>query len=268
VKRILIYSHDTFGLGNIRRMLEIARHVVQARDDVSVLVITGSPMLHAFRIPAGIDYLKLPCLSRDVDGRYGSRSLPLSLAHTVRLRANLIRAAVEDFEPDLILVDKKPLGVEDELADALSAITRSGKRPRLVLLLRDILDDAETTRGIWRRKGYFDAIESCYDEVLVVGSPEVYDLRREIRFPARAAAQVRYCGYIAREAGRRSREEVRASLGVPADAPLLLLTPGGGGDGQSLVVTGLAALAAMPASARPRALVVCGPEMEIGRAHV
>jgi predicted glycosyltransferase len=28
VKRILIYSHDTFGLGNIRRMLEVARHLV------------------------------------------------------------------------------------------------------------------------------------------------------------------------------------------------------------------------------------------------
>ena len=41
-----------------------------------MLVITGSPMLHAFRIPDRIDYVKLPCLSRNVDGRYGARSLP------------------------------------------------------------------------------------------------------------------------------------------------------------------------------------------------
>ena len=27
MKRVLIYSHDTFGLGNIRRMLEVARHL-------------------------------------------------------------------------------------------------------------------------------------------------------------------------------------------------------------------------------------------------
>ena len=62
MKRVLIYSHDTFGLGNIRRMLEVARHLVESSPEVSVLVVTGSPMLHAFRIPPRIDYLKLPCL--------------------------------------------------------------------------------------------------------------------------------------------------------------------------------------------------------------
>ena len=91
MKRVMIYSHDTFGLGNIRRMLEVARHLVESSDDVSVLVITGSPMLHAFRIPPRIDYVKLPCLARDVAGQYGARSLPLTLAATVKLRANLIQ---------------------------------------------------------------------------------------------------------------------------------------------------------------------------------
>ena len=36
-KRVLVYSHDTFGLGNIRRMLEIARHLVEVDADVNVL---------------------------------------------------------------------------------------------------------------------------------------------------------------------------------------------------------------------------------------
>ena len=106
MKRVLIYSHDTFGLGNIRRMLEVARHLVQSSSEVSVLVITGSPMLHAFRIPPRIDYVKLPCLSRNTEGRYGARFLDLSLDATVRLRANLIRSTITDFAPDLILVDK------------------------------------------------------------------------------------------------------------------------------------------------------------------
>ena len=179
MKRILVYSHDTFGLGNIRRMLEVARHLVQSSGEVSVLVITGSPMLHAFRIPDRIDYVKLPCLSRNVDGRYGARTLPISLEQTVRLRANLIRSAIADFEPDLILVDKKPFGVEDELAGALEAMSSSAKRPKLVLLLRDILDSAESTTRVWRKNGYFEAISAYYDHVLVVGCPEVCDLRRE-----------------------------------------------------------------------------------------
>ena len=151
VKRVLIYSHDTFGLGNIRRMLEVARHLVQTSPEVSVLVLTGSPMLHAFRIPARIDYVKLPCLARDVNGRYSARSLPLDLQQTVRLRANLIKSAIADFQPDIVLVDKKPFGVEDELVGAFEALPRSPHRPRLVLLLRDILDSAEATRRVWSR---------------------------------------------------------------------------------------------------------------------
>ena len=261
MKRILVYSHDTFGLGNIRRMLEVARHLVQSSSEVSVLVITGSPMLHAFRIPDRIDYVKLPCLSRNVDGRYGARTLPISLEQTVRLRANLIRSAIADFEPDLILVDKKPFGVEDELAGALEAMSSSAKRPKLVLLLRDILDSAESTTRVWRKNGYFEAISAYYDQVLVVGCPEVYDLRREYDFPPFAAAKVRFCGYIAREAGRQPREAVRRTLGVDAKEPLLLVTPGGGEDGHELVSNVMRALHAMPASQRPRTHIVCGPEM-------
>ncbi|MBL0092714.1 MAG: glycosyltransferase [Piscinibacter sp.] len=261
MKRILVYSHDTFGLGNIRRMLEVARHLVQSSGEVSVLVITGSPMLHAFRIPDRIDYVKLPCLSRNVDGRYGARTLPISLEQTVRLRANLIRSAIADFEPDLILVDKKPFGVEDELAGALEAMSSSAKRPKLVLLLRDILDSAESTTRVWRKNGYFEAISAYYDQVLVVGCPEVYDLRREYDFPPFAAAKVRFCGYIAREAGRQPREAVRRTLGVDAKEPLVLVTPGGGEDGHELVSNVMRALHAMPASQRPRTHIVCGPEM-------
>jgi predicted glycosyltransferase len=262
VKRILIYSHDTFGLGNIRRMLEVARHIVQSSPQVSVLVITGSPMLHAFRIPARIDYLKLPCLSRSADGHYGARFLDLSLHDTVRLRANIIRSAIADFGPDLILVDKKPFGVEDELSGALADLQSNAQRPKLVLLLRDILDSNEATTRVWRKNGYFEAIEAFYDQVLVVGTPQVFDLRREYQFPPFAAAKVQFCGYIAREPGRKPRNEMRRQLGVTASDPLVLVTPGGGEDGFSLVSTTLEALASLSPENCPRTHIVCGPEMD------
>jgi predicted glycosyltransferase len=261
VKRVLIYSHDTFGLGNIRRMLEVARHLVQTSPEVSVLVLTGSPMLHAFRIPARIDYVKLPCLARDTSGRYSARSLPLDLQQTVRLRSNLIKSAIADFQPDIVLVDKKPFGVEDELVGAFEALPRSVHRPRLVLLLRDILDSAEATRRVWQKNGCFEAIEAYYDEVLVVGSPDIFDLRREYAFPPFAAAKVRFCGYIAREAAQRTRSEVRSALGVAARERLLLVTPGGGEDGRRLVATCLQGLAQTPEAQRPRTHIVFGPEM-------
>jgi predicted glycosyltransferase len=261
MKRVLIYSHDTFGLGNIRRMLEVARHLVQSSPEVSVLVITGSPMLHAFRIPARIDYVKLPCLSRNVQGHYGARFLDLSLHNTVRLRANLIRSAIADFAPDLILVDKKPFGVEDELCAALAELPTDETRPKLLLLLRDILDSPQATMHVWRKNGCFEAIQTHYDQVLVVGSPEVFDLRHEYQFPRAAANKVHFCGYIAREPGRLSRADARGELGVRDQQPLVLVTPGGGEDGHALIGNYLEGLHALPAHQRPRSHIVCGPEM-------
>ena len=49
----------------------------------------------------------------------------------------------------------------------MEALPSSAKRPKLVLLLRDILDSAESTTRVWRKNGYFEAISAYYDQVLV-----------------------------------------------------------------------------------------------------
>jgi predicted glycosyltransferase len=268
MRKILVYSHDTFGLGNIRRMMEIAKHLVGEDPDVSVLILTGSPMLHAFRIPSRIDYLKLPCLARTREGDYTVKYLSLHYQDTVRLRANLILSTVLDFQPDLILVDKKPLGVGNELMPTLEMLGRRTTRPKLVLLLRDILDSPEATVAVWRKNGYFEAIESWYDRVLVVGSPEIFDVRNEYEFPRACADKVEYCGYIGRERSKRSRAATREQLGI-GDEKLVVVSAGGGGDGFDLLSCYLDSLAGLPASRRFRSLLVCGPEMsESQHAHL
>jgi predicted glycosyltransferase len=259
-KRLLVYSHDTFGLGNIRRMLAIARRLVEVDADVNVLIISGSPMLHAFRIPPRIDYLKLPCLSRSIGGDYGVRFLELDYAETVQMRSNLIASAVRDFQPDLILVDKKPLGVDNELEAALAHAHRAEPRPRLVLLLRDILDSPESTVPIWSRHGYHDLIADLYDEVLVVGSPEIFDVAREYAFPPSTVAKLCYCGYIGRARGRTRRAETRRALGVGREK-LVVVTVGGGEDGRFVMASYLAGLVLEPDRDGMRTVMVCGPEM-------
>ncbi len=266
MKRILVYSHDTFGLGNIRRMLEISRHLVARDPHASILVVSGSPMLHAFRIPPRVDYIKLPCLRRTHRGGYDTKFLQLDYDDMMRLRANMLLSATLDFGPDLVLVDKKPFGVGNELAPALQLLQRRMKRPKLVLLLRDILDSPEATTPVWRKNGYFEAIESFYDEVMVVGSPEIFDLTREYEFPERTRAKVRFCGYLRREPGRVSRHSMREQLGVGSE-PLVLVTVGGGEDGYRLVSSYLAGLPAQQQA--HKSLLICGPEMrEAERARV
>lgn len=260
MKRVLVYSHDTFGLGNIRRMLEIARHLVAVDAHVNVLIISGSPMLHAFRIPARIDYLKLPCLSRSISGDYGVKFLELGYGETVQMRSNLIVSAVRDFQPDLILVDKKPLGVDNELAAALAAARSSPRPPRLVLLLRDILDAPEITISIWGKHHYHELIDALYDDVLVVGTPEIFDLAHEYSFPESTIAKLSYCGYIGRVRSPARRIDTRRSLGVTREK-LVVVTVGGGEDGRLVMDAYLSGLALAPVPAGLRTLMVCGPEM-------
>ena len=259
MKRIMVYSHDTFGLGNIRRMLTVAMHLEDAFPDASVLIVSGSPMLHAFRIPPRVDYLKLPCLSRTQAGDYAVKFLDMPFDETVRLRSNLLVSAILDFEPDLIVVDKKPLGVGNELEHALELLQRRGRQTRLALLLRDILDSPEATRAVWSKNGYFDAIDRYYDQVLVVGSEHVFDLAREYDFPASVRDKVRYCGYLKRE--RHSAARTLQDGPVTQAERLVLVTTGGGEDGHRLISAYADSLDAIAAAGSVHSVVVCGPEM-------
>jgi predicted glycosyltransferase len=260
-KRIIVYSHDTFGLGNIRRMLAICKHIVETDPNASVLILSGSPMLHAFRIPPRIDYIKLPCLSRTIDGAYKVKFLDMDYENMLKLRSNLILNAVLDFDPDLILVDKKPLGVSDELGSALELLQRRGHRAKLVLLLRDILDSPGNTIRVWQKKRYHDAIRSFYDQILVVGTPDIFDTSKEYQFPQDNHDKVRYCGYIARERSTSSGDELRMDLQLAPNGRLVLVTVGGGEDGAHLLQCYLEGLRRAPHDSRTQSLVVCGPEM-------
>lgn len=260
--KLLIYSHDAFGLGNIRRMLAICQHLLLDNSNLSILVLSGSPALHSLRLPPGLDYIKLPCVSRNTQGSLGVRFLGQSLAATMQLRSQLIRAAIANFQPDLFLVDKKPLGLERELEPALAELKRTRPHCKLVLLLRDILDAPEATIATWQKKDYYRTIADWYDCVWVVGTPAIFDVRQEYQFPTAVARKVRFCGYVRRGTGALSEAAVRSQLGLSAAERLVLVTAGGGGDGERLIETYLAGLSASErCDPTLRHVVVCGPEM-------
>jgi predicted glycosyltransferase len=259
--RLIVYSHDAFGLGNIRRMLAICQYLLKAYPKAEILVISGSPALHSLRLPQGLDYIKLPCVGRDEKGEVTAKFLDTDIQLAVQLRSELILSTVKNFKPDLILVDKKPDGLEGELKSTLAYLKSHQLNTKLVLLLRDILDAPETTIQKWQRHGYYSIIESMYDQVWVVGMPEIFDVRQEYQFPVAVARKVRYCGYIRREPGLQPRSALRKALQIQPDEKFVLVTPGGGADGYQLVDTYLRGLEASAPLSRLRSLIVSGPEM-------
>ncbi|HWQ31548.1 MAG TPA: glycosyltransferase [Blastocatellia bacterium] len=261
MKRLLVYSHDTYGLGNIRRMLAICQHLIESIPDLSILLVTGSPVIHSLRLPDRLDYIKLPCLTRTEHDDYSARFIGTAISETMRLRADLILAATANFRPDLLLVDKKPLGIKGELTPTFAYLRAALSGTKLVLVLRDILDEPEVTISNWERNGHYTAVRCFYDRVLVLGVPEVFDPLSEYLFPASVADKVEFCGYLRKSPGLLSRAEVRRELRLMPDERLVLVTPGGGQDGYAVIENYLTGLGGVSLNHRVRSLVICGPEM-------
>ncbi|MGF1568660.1 MAG: glycosyltransferase family protein [Nodosilinea sp.] len=259
--KLMVYSHDAFGLGNIRRMVAICEYLLKALPDLSILVVSGSPALHQLRLPTGLDYIKLPCLGRDEAGTLGVRFLNAEVEETVQLRSHLIRTTAAHFQPDVVLVDKKPDGLKGELQATLDDLQRYRPQTRRVLLLRDILDHPEATVAQWQHHRYYEIAQTHYDQVWIVGSPDIFDAPQQYQFPPALRAKTRFTGYVRRGCGLRSPRSVRQALGLSPTTPLVLVTPGGGGDGGHLLTTYLEALDLLPPAMALSSLIIGGPEL-------
>ncbi len=196
--KILFYSHDTFGLGNIRRTLLLSQTLAEEYPRAAMLVVTGSPMIQAFRIPENLDYIKLPCLDRTAAECYRPRFLAAQSSEVDRIRRAILVETVLGFKPDLMIVDKRPGGVAGELLDALRALRRRPTTTRVVLGMRDILDEPVRTRSSLRCTRDMATIARYYDEVWIYGEHRIFDPVVEYAFREDVARKTCFCGYLRR----------------------------------------------------------------------
>ncbi len=234
--RIALYSHDTMGLGHMRRNLLIAQALMRSPAPPSILMVAGAREAGGLRLPRGVDSVTLPALAKDRDGGLGARELDLSLAEIVRLRSRIIAAALEGFRPEVFIVDKVPRGAMRELVPALEALATEG-RCRCVLGLRDVLDDPETVRREWHEMECDDAVRRYYRAVWVYGDPQLYNPVHEYGFSPVVAGKVRYTGYLdqrMRLAGAQSDCDVPSVVPELPEGRLVLCLLGGGQDGAAL----------------------------------
>ena len=127
--RVVIYSHDTFGLGHLRRSRAIANAIVEECPSTSVVIISGSPVIGNFEFGSGVDYIRIPGVTKLPDGDYRSLNLNVELDEAVGLREALILQAVKSFRPDVFIVDKEPTGFRGEVIPALGLSPAGGMPP-------------------------------------------------------------------------------------------------------------------------------------------
>jgi predicted glycosyltransferase len=255
-----MYSSDAYGLGHYRRLLKLAACVHQALPEASILLVTGSSMAHAFRLPPGVDYVKLPSLTMEDYTTYSSKYLSLPIADILALRQRLLLETARAYRPHFLLVDKHPVGLQGELLPTLEALQEFPWQPRVVLGLRDILDDPRVIVPYFHSPAAAQVLAERYDEIWVYGCQALFDPLTAYGFPQAVARKVRFCGYLRGETAAASSPVVRRELGM-GDGKFVLVTVGAGGDGFALLDLYLQALALFPRETEVFSLLISGPDM-------
>ncbi|KZK94973.1 MULTISPECIES: glycosyltransferase [unclassified Pseudovibrio] len=252
--KILIYSHDTFGLGHLRRCRTIAQSLVGSFQEMSVLILSGSPIIGSFEFRSRVDFVRIPGVIKLRSGEYTSLSLQLDINETIAIRSSIIEHTAKVFKPDIFIVDKEPLGLRGEVLPSLQYL--KGQKTRLVLGLRDVMDDPHVLKEEWLRKRAYPALNDLYDEIWVYGPSVMNNPLDGLGFDQSVMEKTLFTGYL-----RRSMPSSAQDFTAPFDgAPYVLVTPGGGGDGVELVDW---VIRAYEARLRPLfpALIVLGPFM-------
>ena len=254
--RVLIYSHDTFGLGHLRRCRAIAHALVDRFQHLSVLILSGSPIIGTFDFRLRVDFVRVPGVIKLRNGEYTSLNLHIDIAETLNMRASIIRHTAEVFRPDVFIVDKEPLGLRGEALETLNMLKSMGTR--LVLGLRDVMDEPKLLEPEWRRKNVLPALRELYDQIWVYGLPQICDPLEGIALPAKVRQKMIYTGYLHRELPAKKPVHKMPAI---TERPYFLVTTGGGGDGEQLIDWVLRAYEIDPLLPYP-ALLVLGPFMQ------
>ncbi len=263
--KILMYSHDTYGLGHIRRTLAIAKSIRSI--PANILILTGSPLVGRFNIPRNVDFVRIPGMIKITNEEYLPLSMKLEATQVLKIRESIIFSTAESFAPNFFVVDKAPLGLKKEVVKTLNWIKQSLRTCKTILGLRDIMDSSEETVREWKDKDVYGAMDQLYDEIWVYGVKEYYNPITEYKIPDKIANKIYFTGYIPRYVPTRDDlERVKKEIGIEnSRKPIVLVTTGGGGDGYPIIDTFLKAFEKDHDQNHFIGLLVTGPFLGLSR---
>ena len=207
--RILMYSHDTFGLGHLRRCRTIAHALVDRFKGLTVLIISGSQIAGAFGFKARVDFVKIPSVIKLYSGDYTSISDHIDIADTLAMREALILETATLYQPDIFIVDKEPLGLRGEVEKTLVALQL--KDCRTVLGLREVMDSPEMLEEEWMKKNVLEKIAGLYDDIWIYGPADFWNPLQGLNVPDRIRETALYTGFLERDSLDTKPPSIRAA---------------------------------------------------------
>jgi predicted glycosyltransferase len=231
IPRILIFSHDGRGLGHLRRLSHLGK-ALQGR--ASVLFLTGLREA-SWLVPPSCEFVHVP--SRDSLTASRSRQwqrepfIPQGTRHSFSIRNSLIKATVEAFEPDALIVDYLPLGIDEEIAELVFGLHCCKK----YYISRGVLGDPTSVKMEVLTPRSVEALRTRFHRIFVMSDPKIVNTIAEYGLDNLLANKVVYTGYAVDPPNQLQIDAVRDTRGIPSDVPWIVCSAGGGKDGEDLI---------------------------------
>jgi predicted glycosyltransferase len=231
--RILIFTHDGRGLGHLRRLARLGS-VLQRH--ASVLFITGHREA-SWIVPRECEYIHLPSLD-SLDprrsrqwGRVPFLRCTNSLTAGRALRRDIIASAIERFDPDAMILDYLPLGMDEEMRE----FVRASPQRRNYFIARGLLGDPIHIRRDIFTQSAIESLEENYHMILAMTDQKIIDMAEEYALEPQLAEKLVYVGYAAEPVTAQEREAIRAERGIESGSKWVVCGAGGGKEGEALV---------------------------------
>jgi len=257
--RVMMYMHDTLGLGRFRRGLKISRALKAAYPELSILIATGSPQSYGFSLPDGVRIAKLPSLKKTGDSDYQPRAAENTKEDILEQRARTLIESAMEFSPHIFIADHSHLSMNNEIIPCLIALENIRNRCVKILGIRGIIDEAEKVIRKWNDANIYDVLKNVYDYIFIYNSPIVFDPVAAYQFPSDVKEKTICCGYITDFTGEIPIEVSKAAK-PEKTRPIITVTIGGGEYwGEIIIGNFLKALKANRSSLQFDSIIVTGP---------
>ena len=188
IKRILVYTHNSIGLGHAFRTLAVITGIKKWRPDIDFLVISGTSIQQIF-FKEGIEVIKLPSIKLDIDRQdspmYSRYLSGFDLEAIFDFRQSLIMRTFDFFQPDALIIEHNMTGQMSELIPLLMKKWMRKGGPvdfALVHVCRGIMKWVPLLKIPYqnpRHRSESINIGELYDFMYVLEDREVIDINKE-----------------------------------------------------------------------------------------
>ncbi len=237
IKRILVYTHNSIGLGHAFRTLAVITGIKHWRPDIDFLVMSGTSIPQIF-FKEGVEVIKLPSVRLDIDHKDSpmhSRYLSgFELESIFDFRQRLIMATFDFFQPDVLIIEHNMTGQMSELIPLLMKKWMRKGGPvdfAVVHICRGIMKWIPLLRIPYqnpRHRSESINIGELYDFMYVLEDREVIDINKEfLGNDPDLEKKIRYLGKITNKVyGELPEwEQVAERFGLP-DKKIILVSLG------------------------------------------